>query len=209
MTLGSRKLRRALIAGVLFVVVAAVGSVAWATTAANDKFVACAKKKDGALRLVTAAKECRKTERAVTWNITGPRGLRGPAGPDGVDGLDGDDGDDGDDGEDGFDGEDGVDGIDGDDAQLRWRYVTSSPVTTPTGNSVRTSATCVAPTPHAVNGGVQLASTNVSVRTSRPDITPGTPASPTPDRWSLDVVNSGAPEDITLWVLCAAGSHVP
>ena len=60
---GSRMLRRALILGGLCVVVAAVGSVGWAMTSANDKFVACAKKKGGALRLVGNAKECRKTER--------------------------------------------------------------------------------------------------------------------------------------------------
>ena len=104
-------LRRALILGGLCVVVAAVGSVGWAmTSATNDKLVACAKKKSGALRLVNAAKDCRKTERAVTWNQQGVRGLPGPRGVAGENGLDGEDGLDGDDGVDGDDGDDGFDG---------------------------------------------------------------------------------------------------
>ena len=105
---GSRMLRRALILGGLCVVVAVVASVGWAmTSATSDKFVACAKKKGGSLRLVVAAKDCRKTERAVTWNQDGPRGLPGPKGAEGeagADGLDGEDGIDGDDGDDGIDG---------------------------------------------------------------------------------------------------------
>ena len=72
-------LRRALILGGLCVVVAAVGSVAWAMTSApTTSFVACAKKKGGALRLVAVAKDCRKSERVVTWNEQGLRGLPGP-----------------------------------------------------------------------------------------------------------------------------------
>ena len=75
---GSRMLRRALILGGLCVVVAAAASVAWSMTSAADKlYVACAKKKGGALRLVATAKNCRKTERVVTWNQEGLRGLPG------------------------------------------------------------------------------------------------------------------------------------
>ena len=102
---GSRMLRRALVLGGLCVVVAAVASVGWAmTSATRQALVACAKKKGGALRLVATAKNCRKTERVVTWNQEGLRGLPGPKGVAGDDGLDG---------EDGIDGEDGVDGEDG------------------------------------------------------------------------------------------------
>ena len=57
MRMGSRMLRRALIIGALCVVVAGGGSVAWAMTSASDKFVACARKSGGALRLVEAAKD--------------------------------------------------------------------------------------------------------------------------------------------------------
>ncbi len=84
------------------------GGVGWLgdDVGANDKvIVACAKKKSGALRLVASAKNCRKTERVVTWNQEGLRGLPGPKGVAGDDGVDG---------EDGIDGEDGVDGEDGD-----------------------------------------------------------------------------------------------
>ena len=98
MKMGSRMLRRTLIVGGLCVVVATIASVAWAVTSASDKIVACAKKSNGAMRLVDAAKDCRKSERAVIWNTTrqqgprgpvGPRGPAGPAGDAGADGLDG------------------------------------------------------------------------------------------------------------------------
>ena len=85
---GSRMLRRTLVLGALCVVVAAVGSVAWAmTSATNDKLVACARKSSGALRLVTAAKDCRKTERRghleparPTWAPPGREGSRAKTG---------------------------------------------------------------------------------------------------------------------------------
>ena len=143
-------LRRGLILGGLCVVVAAVGSVGWAmTSATNDKLVACAKKKSGALRLVNVAKDCRKTERAVTWNqqgvrgLPGPRGVVGEAGLNGEDGLDGEDGVDGDDGEDGFDGDDGDDGT---DATVSWKFVTAG--VSVAGNTTATvsAGTCAAPT---------------------------------------------------------------
>ena len=42
---------------------------------------ACAARKDGRLRIVSRAGECRRQERAVSWSIRGPQGERGPAGP--------------------------------------------------------------------------------------------------------------------------------
>jgi len=52
---------------------------------------ACVRKK-GRLRLVARASDCRKYERAVSWNVRGPQGepgLAGPAGPVGPAGADG------------------------------------------------------------------------------------------------------------------------
>jgi hypothetical protein len=197
-------LRRALILGGLCVVVAAIGSVAWAMTSANDKlFVACAKKKGGALRLVAVAKDCRKTERAVTWNQQGLRGLPGPRGVDGEDGLDGEDGFDGEDGVDGDDGSDGVDGLDGDDATVTWKYVVTNNVAVGTPTATVPAGTCADPTPNAVNGGVQVAGlpAGVSVTaTSR-----GTTAS----TWDVKLANSGSATTVSTWVLCANGTNLP
>jgi Collagen triple helix repeat (20 copies) len=203
---GSRMLRRALILGGLCVVVAAVGSVGWAMTTANDKvIVACAKKKSGALRLVASAKNCRKTERAVTWNQEGLRGLPGPKGVAGEDGLDGENGIDGEDGVDGDDGDDGVDGIDGTDgtdATVTWKYVVTPGVMVANGTATISAGTCAAPTPNAVNGGVQLAGLPATVSvtaTSR-----GTTAS----TWDVRLASTGA-ATVSTWVLCTNGTNLP
>ena len=48
---------------------------------------ACAARKDGRLRLVSGLAACRRHERAVSWNVRGPKGVPGPPGPAGKDGL--------------------------------------------------------------------------------------------------------------------------
>jgi len=198
-------LRRALILGGLCVVVAAVGSVGWAMTSANDKLVACARKSSGALRLVSAAKDCRKTERVVTWNQQGQRGLPGPRGVAGEAGVNGEDGIDGEDGVDGDDGDDGVDGIDGDDANVKWRYVFTPNVQVTTGITTATSAACPAATPQAVNGGYRPASPTAAVLrviATGPD-GPG----PTATQWTVQFENtSGSTQGVTTWVLCSNGT---
>ena len=200
---GSRTLRRALVLGGLFVVVAAVASVGWAmTSATDDKLVACAKKKGGALRLVTAAKECRKTERAVTWNQQGLRGLPGPRG---AEGLDGEDGIDGEDGVDGDDGDDGVDGFDGDDATVTWKYVVTPGVAVPANATptVFPAGTCAAPTPNAVSGGVQLANLPAAVRVT------ATARGTTASLWDVQLTNTGGATTVSTWVLCSNGAFLP
>jgi collagen triple helix repeat protein len=200
---GSRMLRRALILGGLCVLVAAVASVGWAmSSATSDKLVACAKKKGGALRLVVAAKDCRKTERAVTWNQQGQRGLPGLKGEDG---LNGEDGIDGEDGVDGDDGDDGVDGIDGDDAAVKWHYFFGTAVNVNSGASLVPAGTCAGtPTPQAVNGGVRVTGlpANVRVIASAP-----VGAATTATQWELQIENtSGSTQSVTPWVLCSAGT---
>lgn len=44
---------------------------------------ACAGKKNGRLRLVAKAGDCRRQERAVSWAVAGPQGVPGPSGPQG------------------------------------------------------------------------------------------------------------------------------
>jgi hypothetical protein len=70
---------------VLLLAAPAGGSVADGRIArdATNVIQACVRK-DGRLRLVARASDCRKYERAVSWNVRGPRGepgLPGPAGP--------------------------------------------------------------------------------------------------------------------------------
>lgn len=50
---------------------------------------ACARQNDGRLRAVGPTASCRTHERALAWNIEGPRGAQGPAGPSGPSGADG------------------------------------------------------------------------------------------------------------------------
>jgi uncharacterized membrane protein (UPF0127 family) len=70
-------------------VVAALGGGAYAALAAipgsNGVIHACFKKKKGNLRVVNKPK-CKKKERALTWNQTGPQGIQGVRGLQGVPG---------------------------------------------------------------------------------------------------------------------------
>jgi hypothetical protein len=205
---GSRMLRRALILGGLCVAVAAVGSVAWAMTSAGDKLVvACAKKSGGALRLVAAAKDCRKNERALTWNQQGLRGLAGPRGVAGQDGQDGADGFDGEDGIDGDDGLDGTDGTNGTDATVKWRYVYETVSVPVSMSQVVSSAPCPAATPLAVNGGYRPPEgapvTTLRVTASAPD---GGGTTATKWRVQFDNTSGGSLPGVTIWVLCSNGT---
>jgi hypothetical protein len=47
---------------------------------------ACVNKQNGAVRIVAAAANCKATETAVSWNMTGPTGPQGPQGPQGAQG---------------------------------------------------------------------------------------------------------------------------
>jgi len=72
----------------------AIGGGAYAVNggaaAKGRRYVACVAKRSGVMRLVTTAKACRRrTERAIVWNQTGPRGLRGSQGSQGEAGVPG------------------------------------------------------------------------------------------------------------------------
>jgi hypothetical protein len=69
----------------------ALGGGAYAIGAipdSNGVIHACVKKKSGTLRAVKGTK-CRKKERPISWNRTGPPGSDGARGKDGTDGVDG------------------------------------------------------------------------------------------------------------------------
>jgi hypothetical protein len=58
----------------------------------------CYQKVNGQLRIVTSASQCRPSEIAISWNITGPQGPAGPEGPTGPQGPVGPEGPQGPDG---------------------------------------------------------------------------------------------------------------
>jgi hypothetical protein len=66
------------------------GSAVAAPIAMNGKVNACYKvkgKAKGAMRVVPAAKKCRKGERKLAWSVAGPPGAAGPAGSGGSTGT--------------------------------------------------------------------------------------------------------------------------
>ena len=76
------------------IVKALAGAVALAvlslgTEAAAQTIHACAKKSNGALRLVSGPGQCSPSEDQVSWNGAGPQGPPGPAGPTGPTGPQG------------------------------------------------------------------------------------------------------------------------
>src|SRR4051794_40375041 len=79
--------QKALVAAPVAVLAIVVASMAWATTRADGTIVACAKRSNGALRIVARASACTSAERVVTWSRQGPAGPRGAAGPAGAPGA--------------------------------------------------------------------------------------------------------------------------
>jgi hypothetical protein len=69
---------------VLAAIAALAGSAALAQGTAmtsDGTIVACQKSGKSFLRVVRNASDCRKGERVITWNVSGPEGPPGPAGP--------------------------------------------------------------------------------------------------------------------------------
>ena len=69
--------------------VSLVVSSALISTAASSTIKGCAAKQTGILRIITGTAKCKKTEKAISWNATGPQGPAGAAGADGADGTNG------------------------------------------------------------------------------------------------------------------------
>ena len=66
--------------GVVFAVATFVGiQVGQAATSTSSVVRACVNKKSFAMRMPSSGK-CKSTERTVSWNVKGDRGVRGPAG---------------------------------------------------------------------------------------------------------------------------------
>jgi hypothetical protein len=72
------------------VVVAAIGGIAWATTAAPSGVIkGCYQKNNGQLRIVDSFDACSAAELPIQWNQTGPQGTTGAQGPTGARGAQG------------------------------------------------------------------------------------------------------------------------
>ena len=94
-----RNFRFLIFLGLALVLLAA--GVTWALAATDGVIYACVAK-DGTLRIVSDANQCRKGETLLTWSVTGPigpKGDTGPMGPQGPAGPKGDTGDTGPQGE--------------------------------------------------------------------------------------------------------------
>lgn len=76
---------------IIALVVAVAGVGVAAIPGSDGKITSCFNKKSGALRVVDAKKKCRKGEKRVAWNQTGPQGIQGTQGPQGDQGTPGSD----------------------------------------------------------------------------------------------------------------------
>lgn len=72
--------RRAGVLAILVTLGAVAPAPAGAATPPSSVLRACVTKKSGAMRLLSTGTKCRKKERLVSWNVTGPAGPAGPAG---------------------------------------------------------------------------------------------------------------------------------
>lgn len=73
-----------------------LGGASWAASRSSTAVMtACVKKSDGSMRMVGAKARCKSTERKVTWNARGPKGLDGATGASGSVGSPGAKGDTG------------------------------------------------------------------------------------------------------------------
>jgi hypothetical protein len=80
--------KNSLIIGISIVLGASLLSVG-VSNAAGTTIKACAKKSNGAMRLIDASKKCTKSERTLTWGTQGDAGTTGATGPAGTAGATG------------------------------------------------------------------------------------------------------------------------
>ena len=106
-----------------------------------------------------------------------------------MDGEDGIDGEDGVDGEDGDDGVDGIDGTDGIDATLTGNTCSRPSVAVVGATPTISAGTCAAPTPNAVNGGVQISGLPAAVSVT------ATSRGTTATTWDVKLANTGGNTD--------------
>jgi hypothetical protein len=65
------------------------GAYAFASSSGGGVIHGCVQKTTGGLRVISGKQKCGKSEKAITWNRTGPRGLQGRTGAQGLQGSTG------------------------------------------------------------------------------------------------------------------------
>jgi hypothetical protein len=198
---------RLLLAAAGVTTVAVVGGTAYATvTAPTATIRACANKSNGDLRAVRGA--CRSTERALSWNTIGPRGVRGPAGPTGAPGAPGPAGAPGPTGAQGATGAQGGPGPQGPAGSLALDYnaaTFANPAADQYGNSGVDFGEVPCDSGHkVVGGGVSTTSGDQYVNDSYPSNGAGTGAAGQ-SAWAANVGNPGTPgatANFTVYAIC-------
>jgi hypothetical protein len=77
------------VAATIALVVAVSGVAAAAIPGSNGVIHGCYQKKGGSLRVISAARHCPGSQKAIAWNQSGPRGLQGVQGMQGIQGVPG------------------------------------------------------------------------------------------------------------------------
>lgn len=177
---------------------ALTGGVAYATLGSSgDVILACYKSESGVLR-VADGMGCRSSEKAVSWNKTGPQGPVGMMGHDGAQGEPGAPGAKGDTGATGPQGPAGADGADGVSGYL---LITSGEVFVD-GHSVETLAgTC--PLGRRVIGGGAWSYDNPGSTEIAPRLFQSAPVSARTWEVKLDNLSSPRRWHYALQIICA------
>jgi len=119
----SRNNRVLVVLGVVVLLLIAGAAIALAQS--DGQIYACVAK-DGTLRIVPGADQCKRNETLLTWNIRGPQGpqgetgLQGPKGDQGLQGIQGEQGLQGPQGDQGLQGPQGDQGLQGSPGQACW-----------------------------------------------------------------------------------------
>jgi Collagen triple helix repeat (20 copies) len=218
MNLSARKL---VAPAAVLVLAAGIGVASAGIPSSGGKIFGCYAKKGGALRVVSAGKKCKKSERALFWNqqgpqgssspqgasgspgdntplaVKGPQGLKGPAGPKGDKGSKGDTGakgakgDTGPKGDPGAKGDKGLKGDKG-DSGLGQVTTRSKSIVVPANNEESADVDCL-PGEVALGGGF-FTNEGVFVRDSEP----------TANGWEARFSNGNAGDTfVTAYVRCA------
>jgi hypothetical protein len=158
----------------------------------------------GSLRVIDAAANCGKNEKALNFNQTGPQGPQGIPGPQGSPGVAGSDGADGTDGTDGTDGADGAAGPAGSTGPAGAAGVSGYQIVSVDGvvGQYQVDVTC--PTgKHAISGGAWTNGGNV-LRESSPAFNGfGWTATAASDHDGSEFIVAVR---VTVWAVCATVS---
>lgn len=197
-------MRRITLAALATVLVACGAAYATGLTGSAGTIKACASKANGSLRAVGPRASCRTSERALTWNVSGPRGAAGPVGAQGTPGAAGPQGPAG---AQGPAGPAGPAGPTGPAATLALSYPSASfanPSTAQYGTGIDFGEVGCPSGRRVVGGGVHTSGVKQLVNETYP--TDGTGSGNAGDvAWGATVVNPGpTAETFTVYAVCVS-----